>query len=55
MRKFLALIMALTMVLSLATTAFAAEGETAPETYSITINNKNDGHTYEAYQIFAGD
>ena len=55
MRKFLALIMALTMVLSLATTAFAAEGETATETYSITINNKNDGHTYEAYQIFAGD
>ena len=38
MRKFLALIMALTMVLSLATTAFAAEGETAPETYSITFD-----------------
>ena len=42
MRKFLALIMALTMVLSLATTAFAAEGETATETYSITI--KSDIH-----------
>ncbi|MBE6978829.1 MAG: isopeptide-forming domain-containing fimbrial protein [Ruminococcaceae bacterium] len=55
MRKFLALIMALAMVLSLATTAFAAEGETAPETYSITINNSAAGHTYEAYQIFAGD
>ena len=23
--------------------------------YTITINNKEDGHTYEAYQIFAGD
>lgn len=31
---------------------FAAEGET---TYTITINNATDGHTYEAYQVFAGD
>ena len=48
MKKFLAMIMALTMVLSLATTAFAAD------TYTITINSDKAGHTYEAYQIFKG-
>ena len=48
MRKFLAMIMALTMILSLATTAFAANG------YTITITSDKTGHTYEAYQIFKG-
>lgn len=42
----LALVMALTMTLSLV----SADG-----TYTITINNKVTGHTYEAYQIFTGD
>ena len=51
MKKILALTLVLIMALSLATTAFAAEGDT----YSITINNKLDNHTYEAYQIFTGD
>ena len=51
MKKILALTLVLIMALSLATTAFAAEGDT----YSITINNKLNGHTYEAYQIFTGD
>ena len=27
----------------------------AETTYSITINNSTEGHTYEAYQIFTGD
>lgn len=48
MRKFLAMIMALAMILTLATTAFAANA------YTITINSDKDGHTYEAYQIFKG-
>ena len=39
------------MVFALATTAFADE----TTTYSITINNSAEGHTYEAYQIFTGD
>lgn len=43
----LALVMALTMTLSL-----VSANET---TYSITINNSAEGHTYEAYQIFTGD
>ena len=47
--KLTGLLLALVMVLSLATTAFA-EGIT----YSITINNSAEGHTYEAYQIFTG-
>ena len=27
----------------------------AANTHSITINNSNTGHIYEAYQIFTGD
>lgn len=43
---FIAMIMAVV----LAVPAFAASG-----TYTITINNSTKGHTYEAYQVFAGD
>lgn len=49
-RKFLATALALIMTFALGTTVFAAE-----DTYTITINNATAGHTYEAYQIFAGD
>lgn len=52
MKKLFALLLALTMVFSLAATGFAA-GETT--TYSITIENDVTGYTYEAYQIFIGD
>ena len=48
-KKLASLLLVLVMALSLAVTAFAAE------TYSITINNSAEGHTYEAYQIFTGD
>lgn len=48
MKKFLAMIMALAMILSLATTAYAADE------YTITINSDEVGHIYEAYQIFKG-
>ena len=50
LKKSLALLLALMLALALGTTAFADA-----ETYTITINNKATGHTYEAYQIFAGD
>ena len=43
------LLLALVLTLALSITAFAAE------TYTITITNDKTGHTYEAYQIFAGD
>ena len=50
-KKLASLLLALVMVFALATTAFADE----TTTYSITINNSAEGHTYEAYQVFTGD
>ncbi len=50
MKKLISLALALIMILSLATTAFAAE-----TAHTITITNEKAGHTYEAYQIFAGN
>ena len=51
-RKILSLVLALVMVLSLATTAFAeGGGETTTETGSITIENALGGETYHAYRI----
>ena len=48
----LVLVLALAMVMGLATTAFAEEGgETTTETGSITITNALNGETYNAYQI----
>ena len=48
-KKILGLLLAMVMMMSVAITAMAEE------TYSITINNSAEGHTYEAYQIFTGD
>ena len=51
MKKLFALLLAVIMVMSLATTAFAAE-----HNHTITINNKyGAGYTYQAYQVFSGD
>ena len=56
MKKLTALILALMLVLGLATSAFADEAATpAAKTYSITINNSAAGYTYDVYQIFTGD
>ena len=52
MKRIFALALAVMMLLSLAITASAAEGDEA--TYSVTINNAT-GHTYQIYQIFTGD
>lgn len=49
MRRTWAILLALVLTVALAVPGFAAEGE-----YSITITNDKAGHTYEAYQIFAG-
>lgn len=49
MKKLAAILLSLAMAAMLSIPALAA-GE-----YSITINNEKSGHTYEAYQIFAGD
>ena len=50
-KKFASLLLALVMVFALATTAFAAN----TTAHTITITNKMSGHTYTAYQVFAGD
>lgn len=49
MKRTWAILLALVLTVALAVPGFAAEGE-----YSITITNDKAGHTYEAYQIFAG-
>ena len=50
MKKILAFVLATVMTLAMSVTAFADT-----KGYSIVINNATNGHTYEAYQIFAGD
>ena len=51
-KRALALVLALTMLLAMSATVFAAD-----DTYTITISGDNvvAGHIYEAYQIFKGD
>lgn len=51
MKKVFALVLTFALLLSLTVTAVAA-GEI---TKTITINNEEAGHTYQAYQIFTGD
>ena len=48
MKKFLSLVLAAMMLLAMASVAMAED------TFTITINNTLPGHTYVAYQIFAG-
>lgn len=48
-KSLAAILLSLTMVMLMAVPAFAAGA------YSITVQNDKEGHTYEAYQIFAGD
>ena len=48
-KKLAAVLLSLVLVLALAVPASAAGN------YTITITNDQAGHTYEAYQIFAGD
>ena len=56
MKKFTkVLAFALAMVLTLAMTSMVFADTTTNGNYSITIKNDAEGHTYEAYQILAGD
>ena len=49
-KKLLGLLLAAVMVLAMGVPTFAASGS-----YTLTISGASDGHTYEAYQIFAGE
>ena len=54
-KKMISLVLTLTMVLAMGMTAFAADGD--PVQHTITLNagaEQKEGHTYEAYQVFAG-
>ncbi len=55
MKKLLSMLVAATMTLAMAAPSFADTPQESTSTYKITINSENSGHTYEAYQIFAGD
>ena len=49
--RFFSLVIAIFMICSLTTVAFA----TAPTGHTITITNEREGYEYTAYQIFKGD
>lgn len=49
MKKLFGLLLAVVMVFAMSVSVFADATK-----YTITINNEQDGHTYEAYQIFKG-
>ena len=49
-KKFAGMLLAMIMVLSMSTVAFAAQG-TNDDSGSITINDAEKGHTYNAYQV----
>lgn len=50
LKKYFGVLLAMIMVLSMSTVAFAAQG-TNDNSGSITINNAEKGHTYNAYQV----
>lgn len=50
LKKYFGILLAMIMVLSMSTVAFAAQG-TNNNSGSITINNAEEGHTYNAYQV----
>ena len=49
-KKLAGMLLAMIMVLSMSTVAFAAQG-TNDDSGSITINDAEKGHTYNAYQV----
>ena len=50
LKKYFGILLAMIMVLSMSTVVFAAQG-TNDNSGSITINNAEKGHTYNAYQV----
>ena len=52
LKKVVAFLLTMTMVLAMSVTAFAADGD-----HTITITNADQyvTHSYEAYQVFTGD
>ena len=57
LRKIMALVLSLAMVLAMSINVFAAEGTatTTPTSGTFTITAPAGAHQYEIYQIFTGD
>ena len=56
MKKFASLLLVLVLVLTMAAPVFADEtGELADPTFTLTINQAENDHIYDVYQIFTGD
>ena len=53
-KRSIALVLAMILTLAMSVTVFA-EGEGTKKTVTITVNEAQKGHTYEAYQILKGD
>ena len=53
--RFFSLVIAVFMICSLTTAAFAAEGHGAGHSHQIYIENETTGYEYYAYQIFEGN
>ena len=51
MKKLASVLLILAMIFTMSATAFAGNSNT----HTITITNDKSGHTYTAYQVFAGD
>ena len=51
-KRILALVLTMTMVLSIGAAAFAEDETPAAPDYSITVNNAKEGETYSAYKMF---
>ena len=49
--RFMAVLMAMTLILSMSMTAFAADAADAPKG-TLTVNNTVEGKTLDLYQIF---
>lgn len=55
MKKVMALLLSLVMVLAMSIATFADGSGSTANTYSLTITNTKEGHKYGVYQIFTGD
>ena len=55
MKKVMALLLSLVMVLAMSVVAFADGSGSTANTYSLTITGTKEGHKYGVYQIFTGD
>ncbi len=55
LKVFTSILLTLVLCLSFAMPALAVESNRNEKNYSITVDNANPGHKYEAYQVFSAD